>query len=279
MAGHAAQQHVLLECPRICQLLNTMKSSIPAHRFHTAIWKFTAGQHFACFHRQLRSLGVSHQYYTLHGLRGGGAVDEWLQYRDLPHLRRRGRWTAARTLDRYVQEETLLLQNPALQGSCRPSPCSRRDRASFLCKEEDEQDKRRPCHQPPQPPRCNGKGRGAGSNLRSGVKQQSFPNSVSPLGTLPLPLSDGQKKQADDAHYSNTDTLGWIMSSPAYGGPDDDIVEPRSLASPAYGYRQFVHVVLPMKSVQLFQFHHYKPHVDYRDKCVLDSVVSVCLSV
>ena len=32
MAGHAAQQHVLLECPGICQLVRTMKSSIPDHR-------------------------------------------------------------------------------------------------------------------------------------------------------------------------------------------------------------------------------------------------------
>ena len=49
MAGHAAQQHVLLECPGICQLVNTLKSSIPDHRLHAAIWKFTAAQHFAPF--------------------------------------------------------------------------------------------------------------------------------------------------------------------------------------------------------------------------------------
>ena len=42
MAGHAAQQHVLLECPGICQLVDTMKSSVPDHRLDTAIWKFTA---------------------------------------------------------------------------------------------------------------------------------------------------------------------------------------------------------------------------------------------
>ena len=84
MAGHASQQHVLLECPAICQLVNTMKSSVPDHRLATAIWKFTATQYFAYCQRQLWSLGVSHQHYTLHGLGGGGATDHWLHYRDVP---------------------------------------------------------------------------------------------------------------------------------------------------------------------------------------------------
>ena len=79
-----------------------MKSSIPDHGLDTAIWRLTAAQHFAYFQRQLRSLGVSDQHYTLHRLRGGGATDHWLQCRDLPPLRRRGRWTSARTLERYL---------------------------------------------------------------------------------------------------------------------------------------------------------------------------------
>ena len=81
-----------------------MKSSIPDHRLDTAIWRFTPAQHFACFQRQLRSLGVSHQHYTLHGLAG-----HWLQYRGLPQLRRRGRWTSERTLEIYIQEPVSVL--------------------------------------------------------------------------------------------------------------------------------------------------------------------------
>ena len=104
-------QHVLLERPGICQLINTMQSPVPHHRLDTTIWKFTAAQHFACFKRQLRSLGVSHQRSTLRGLRSGGATDHWLQHRNLPQLRRRGRWTSARTLGRYVQEGTSLHPN------------------------------------------------------------------------------------------------------------------------------------------------------------------------
>ena len=33
---------------------------------------------FAFSQRHLRSLGVSHQHHTLHGLRGGGVTDQWL---------------------------------------------------------------------------------------------------------------------------------------------------------------------------------------------------------
>ena len=57
-----------------------------------------------------------------------------------------------------------------------------------------EQDYGRPRHQPLQPPRWNGKGRGVRSNLRSGVEQQSFAHSVWPHGALPLSLGDVGRK-------------------------------------------------------------------------------------
>ena len=41
-------------------------------------------------------------FFTLHGIRGGGATDLWIPFRDLPQLRRRGRWTSERTRERYV---------------------------------------------------------------------------------------------------------------------------------------------------------------------------------
>ena len=69
MTGHAAQQHVLLECPGVCQLINTMKASIPDHRLDTAIRKFTPAQHtppissdsstaLACYINITRSTGA-----------------------------------------------------------------------------------------------------------------------------------------------------------------------------------------------------------------------------
>ena len=54
--GRASQQHVLLERPGICQLVNTMKSSVPDHKLGTPIWRFTAAQLFAYFQRQPAAL-------------------------------------------------------------------------------------------------------------------------------------------------------------------------------------------------------------------------------
>ena len=99
--------------------------------FGTPNWRFIAAQHFAYFQRQLRSFGVSHQHYTLHGLRGGGATDHWLQHRHLPLLRRRGWWTSERTLERYIQEVTILLHQNQLSKEFADRL---RARASFLCR-------------------------------------------------------------------------------------------------------------------------------------------------
>ena len=87
MTGHATQQRVHWECAGICQLIYNIKASTPDHKLDPAIWRFTPAQHFVIFQRQLRNLVVSHQHYTFHGLRRGGATDHWLQYRDLPPLR------------------------------------------------------------------------------------------------------------------------------------------------------------------------------------------------
>ena len=124
-----------LEYPGIFQLVNTTKSSVHDHRLGTTFWKCTAAQHFACFQRQLRGLGVLHQRYTHHELRGGGATDHWLQCRGSPRLRRRGRWTSERTLERFAQEGTFLHhQNCSSEKLQTVSVLSARACASFLCR-------------------------------------------------------------------------------------------------------------------------------------------------
>ena len=67
------------------------------------------------------------------------------------------------------------LSKPAIQRSCRVSRCSRRAPRFFA-----EQD-------------YEGSG-GVHSVLRSGVEQINFAHTVSPLGALPLPLSDVGRK-------------------------------------------------------------------------------------
>ena len=141
-----------------------------------SIWKVTPAQHFACFQGQFRSLGVSDQHYTLHGLRGGGATDHWLQSRDLPLTTQR----SLRTLERYIQE------GPAPHGNCGWSQCSRRSRTSCLCRA------RLRKAPPPAPTATTLQRRGWRSPLQSAQRRrhQSFAHSVSPLGALPIVILD-----------------------------------------------------------------------------------------
>ena len=171
-------------------LVNTMKSSIPDHGLQTAIWRITAPHHFAFCQRQLRSLGVSHQHYTLLGFRGGGATDHWLQHRDSPQLRRRGRLTSERTLGRHVQEGTFLLHQNRLSKEVADSILAGLAPRFFA-----EQHFKESRHQPLQPPRRKLDGRCVHSVLPSGVEQQSCAHTVLPFRALPLPLSDVGQKQ------------------------------------------------------------------------------------
>ena len=132
-----------------------MESSVPDDRLVTTIWAFTAAQHFACFQRELRSLGVSHHRHALHGLGGGGATDHWLQCRDLPQLRRRGRATSERTLERHAQEGTFLLHQIWLSKEVADRL---RALAVFAPRSVQNETPKSPHHQLQQQPRCGGEG-------------------------------------------------------------------------------------------------------------------------
>ena len=197
-------------------LVNTMKSSIPDCRLDTAIWNFTATQHFACFQRQLHSLCVSHQHCTLHGLRGGGATDHWLQYRDVPQLRRRGRWTSEQRLVKgtFKKGRFYFIKTCSPKKLQTVSVLSESSPRFFA-----EQAHGESRHRPLQPPRCNGKSGGVYSVLRGGVEQRSFAHTVSPLGALPLPLSDVGRKQRTSRRRTRYEhrLTGMDMSSHANG--------------------------------------------------------------
>ena len=159
-----------------------MISSIPGHRFDTAIWTITAAQHFAQSNDN-SATSEHHINVTRHGRRGGGASDHLLQYRNLPQLQCRGRWTSERTLERYVQEATFLLhQNRLSKEVTDRLPALAQLAPRFFA----EQDHRESHHQPPQPPRCNGQGGEVYSVLCSGVEQRSFAHAVSPFGASPF---------------------------------------------------------------------------------------------
>ena len=101
---------------------------------------------------------------------GGGATDHWLQYRDLPLLRRRGRWTSERTLERYSHEGTFQLHQNRIPAEIANRLSALADLAPRFFAEQDCGKLR---HQLLHPPRCNVKGRGARSNVRSGVGRKT----------------------------------------------------------------------------------------------------------
>ena len=69
MTGHATQQHVLLECPGIFQLVNAMKTSIPDHKLDTC--PKSAG------HPQLRTSIEEFGFLATSGLNTGYEPNEF----------------------------------------------------------------------------------------------------------------------------------------------------------------------------------------------------------
>ena len=116
MPGHAAHQHVLVESEGLGRLLRKMIWHFPPEDRSQQLWTLRESQHLAQFYVVLQRLGVRSLQLTLHGLRGGGATEHWLSQRDIPGLRRRGRWTSERTLERYVQEGAFCLHTLSLDN-------------------------------------------------------------------------------------------------------------------------------------------------------------------
>ena len=116
MPGHAAHQHVLVESEGLGRLMRAMIWHFaPADRSQQ-LWTLRESQHLAQFYLVLQRLGIRSLQLTLHGLRGGGATEHWLSQRDIPGLRRRGRWTSERTLERYVHEGAFCLHTLSLDN-------------------------------------------------------------------------------------------------------------------------------------------------------------------
>jgi hypothetical protein len=105
MVGHAPHQHVLIEDAGLADLLTWILSCVPLHKQWGKVYQGRSMATFSTsFKRAAASLGAGELHVTPAGLRGGGATDHFLTNRDVDGLRRRGRWTNAKTLERYVQE-------------------------------------------------------------------------------------------------------------------------------------------------------------------------------
>ena len=114
MPGHAAHQHVLVESEGLGRLMRALVWHFAPEDRQQQLWTLRESQHLAQFYVVLQRLGVRSLQLTLHGLRGGGPTEHWLSQRDISNLRRRGRWTSERTLERYVQEGAFCLHTLSL---------------------------------------------------------------------------------------------------------------------------------------------------------------------
>jgi hypothetical protein len=119
MQGHARVQHVLLEDPGLAALLHWIIQRIPADSRDRPIWRGAQYTFATFFTRACRGLGLHALALTPAGLRGGGATDYWIRTRDVPGVRRRGRWTVERTLERYLQEGASIGQRDVLDRATR----------------------------------------------------------------------------------------------------------------------------------------------------------------
>jgi len=119
MAGHAAVQHVLLEDPGLASFLAWAISTVPMGHRGRRIWSQPQHKMATIFAKCCEALGLAHLHLLPAGLRGGGATDAWVRTRDVPGIRRRGRWTSEKTLERYLQEGTALYLRNSLHPDTR----------------------------------------------------------------------------------------------------------------------------------------------------------------
>ena len=104
MASHSVHQYVTIESQILASLLQRLMSRVSPSDLAQPIWPGANHELRVWWLRTVTRLGLLDLGITWAGLRSGGATDFWLRTKNLPALRRRGRWSNEQTLERYVQE-------------------------------------------------------------------------------------------------------------------------------------------------------------------------------
>ena len=107
---HSQVQHVLVECQNFALLLR-WEQLRAAEKNWCRVLDCSANEHATAVFPN----GCDPHSVTLAGFRGE-ATDHWLRLRNLPALRRRGRWSSEKALERYVQEGVYYLQAASVPG-------------------------------------------------------------------------------------------------------------------------------------------------------------------
>jgi hypothetical protein len=97
----ASRQHVLLTDPH---LVAFMRALLRGQSREAPLCPYTEYQLRKGFEQLLQALGVSRVFlYTLGSLRAGSASFEYLSGRPVSAIKFRGRWSAEKTLEHYLQ--------------------------------------------------------------------------------------------------------------------------------------------------------------------------------
>ena len=107
-AAHAAVQHVIIESEGIGTYLNLVFQTFENSHSEQYVAPWPAPRLRSWLSEGLSSLGLSPRSFSWSGLRAGGATEFWIRRQNLGALRRRGRWSNSKTLERYVQEGVVL---------------------------------------------------------------------------------------------------------------------------------------------------------------------------
>ena len=100
--GHAQHQYSTILDPGLARWLASAIDDLRG--FGPELWPHGYPRFVKVWDYALKCLKLADVRLTPAGLRGGGATHDWLRTRDLPALRRRGRWNREATLERYLQE-------------------------------------------------------------------------------------------------------------------------------------------------------------------------------
>ena len=102
--GLGRQQFVTLRESWLCDWIARVKACLPRSRLADPIWSGTEAQFRTVWRHALAHCQLTHLRLLLGGIRGGGAVFEFLRDENVPRVRRLGRWAREETLERYLQE-------------------------------------------------------------------------------------------------------------------------------------------------------------------------------
>ena len=108
MSSHSVHQYVTIVSQILASLLQRLMSRVSPSDLERPIWPGTNHELRLWWLRTVTRLGLLELNITWAGLRAGGATDFWLRTKDLPALRRRGRWSNEQTLERYIQESVFV---------------------------------------------------------------------------------------------------------------------------------------------------------------------------